>query len=253
MQACLYGGTAATALAFIGEAKEFLAQIDRALHREDADVFAPVVGPLSSSVVAVWMRDFDVLHSYCATLETLGRQLDIDMVVGWSEIYGGWAQAMSGDAQSGVERTSRGVAKHVAVNQRLGMNHSLGLLAEAQAAAGRTNDALLTVADALQLRDLAVQRHHTCELLRIRAVLHDKAGEHDLARADFDQALGMASDMGAALLELRTAVGMAGLLFRCGDRTEAHRLLAPILQRHHEDSWDIRVGRQLLDSLTAEP
>ena len=149
---------------------------------------------------------------------------------------------------------SRGVAKHVAANQRLGLNHSLGLLAEAQAAAGRTNRrSSATVADALQLRDLAFQRQHTCELLRIRAVLHDAMGKEELARDDFIQALGMASDMGAAPLELRTAVGMAESLFRRGERTEAHRLLAPILERHHEDSWDIRMGRELLDSLTAEP
>jgi class 3 adenylate cyclase len=253
IQACLYGGAAATALAFIGEAKGFLAEIDRALHRSDADVLAPVLAPLSSSVIAVWMRDFQVVHQACDELETIGRQLASDILIGWSEIYGGWAQAMAGDAQSGVERTSRGVAKHVAVNQRLGMNHSLGLLAEAQAAAGRTSDALATVADALQLHDLAVQRQHTCELLRIRAVLHDILGEEDLARDDFIQALGMASDIGAALLELRTAVGMAESLFRRGERTEAHRLLAQILERHHEDSWDIRIGQELLDSLTAEP
>ena len=167
IQACLYGGVAAAALAFIGEAKDYLAEIDRALHRSDADVLAPVLAPLSSSVIAVWMRDFDVVHRTCDELETIGRQLDSDILIGWSEIYGGWAQAMVGDAQSGVERTSRGVAKHVAANQRLGLNHSLGLLAEAQAAAGRTNDAFATVADALQLRDLAFQRQHTCELLRI--------------------------------------------------------------------------------------
>ena len=253
IQACLYGGVAAAALAFIGEAKDYLAEIDRALHRSDADVLAPVLAPLSSSVIAVWMRDFDVVHRTCDELETIGRQLDSDILIGWSEIYGGWAQAMVGDAQSGVERTSRGVAKHVAANQRLGLNHSLGLLAEAQAAAGRTHDALATVADALQLRDLAFQRQHTCELLRIRAVLHDAMGKEELARDDFTQALGMASDMGAGLLELRTAVGMAESLSRRGERTEAHRRLTPILERHHEDSWDIRIGRELLNSLTAEP
>ena len=253
IQACLYGGVAAAALAFIGEANTYLAEIDRALHRSDADVLAPVLAPLSSSVIAVWMRDFEVVHRTCDELETIGRQLNSDILIGWSEIYGGWAQAMVGDAQSGVERTSRGVVKHVAANQRLGLNHSLGLLAEAQAAAGRTNDALATVEDALQLRDLAFQRQHTCELLRIRAVLHDIMGKEKLARDDFNQALGMASDMGAALLELRTAVGMAQSLFRRGERSEAHRLLAPILESHHEDSWDTRIGRELLDSLVAEP
>jgi class 3 adenylate cyclase len=253
IQACLYGGAAAATLALIGEAKSFLAEIDRALHRRDTDFLASILAPLSSSVIAVWMRDFQVVQRACDELDPIGRQLDSDILIGWSEIYGGWAQAMVGDAQSGVERTSLGVAKHVAVNQRLGLNHSLGLLAEAQAAAGRTNDALATVADALQLRDLAFQRQHTCELLRIRAALHDSIGMEELARDDFIAALGMASEMGAALLELRTAVGMAKSLFRRGKGTEAHGLLAPILERHHEDSWDIRVGRALLDSLTAGP
>jgi class 3 adenylate cyclase/tetratricopeptide (TPR) repeat protein len=253
IQACLYGGTAAAVLGLIGEAKTFLAQIDRALHRSDADVLAPVLAPLSSLVIALWMRDFNVVHRASDDLEAVGRQFDSEILIGWSEVYGGWAQAMTADPEIGVKRLSRGVAKHVAANQRLGMNHSLGLLAEAQAAAGRPNDALATVADALQLRDLAMQRQHTCELLRIRAVLHDTMRKDELARDDFMQALGIASDMGAALLELRTAVGMAEAMFRRGQRAEAHRLLAPILERHHEDSWDIRVGRELLNALAAEP
>jgi class 3 adenylate cyclase len=253
VQACLYGGVAAAGLALIGEAKGCLAEIDRALRRSDADFLARVLAVLSSSVIAVWMRDFAVVQRSCDELETIGNQLDSAILIGWSEMYGGWAQAMTGDAQAGVERTSRGVAKHIAVNQRLGLNHSFGLLAEAQAVAGRPEDGLATVADALQMRDLAMQRQHTCELLRIRAVLHDMVGKEDLARDDFAAALDMAVDMGAALLELRTAVGLSELLFRHGERTEAHRLLAPILERHHEDSWDIRIGRELLDLLTAEP
>jgi hypothetical protein len=253
IQACLYGGTSAAVLGLIGDAKTFLAEINRAQHRGDADALAPVLAPLSSLVIALWMRDFPVVHRASDELEAVARQLDSEILIAWSEIYGGWALAMTADPRMGVERTSCGVAKHVAANQRLGMNHSLGLLAEAQAAAGRTNDALATIADALQLRDLAMQRQHTCELLRIRAVLHDAVGEEELARDDFMQALGMATDMGAALLELRTAVSMAASLSRRDERTKAHRVLAPILERHHEDSWDVRIGRKLLDSLMAEP
>jgi hypothetical protein len=138
----------------------------------------------------------------------------------------------------------------VSARQRLGLNHSLALLAESQLMAGRLDDALATVADALLLPDQNVQIQHTCELLRLRAELRAATGD-DMARADFRAALDMATDMGAGLIELRVGAAMARFLADRGDLAEGRRLLVTIMDRYDVDSFDGRKARTMLAELDA--
>ena len=248
VQAALYGGTAAAVLALIDRAQRFLAEIVSARNRADADPVTQMLAPLSSSVVAVWIRDFDLVRECCEQLQAVGTQFGIDIIVGWAEIYGGWADAMVGDV-AGVERISTGLAKHVAARQRLGLDHSLGLLAESQLMCGRLEDAIATVADALLLPPVSVQHQHTCELLRLSAELRAVSGDDDMARSHFRQAFDMAVNMGAGILELRAGAAMARYLGGRGDLREGRELLAPIVDRHDVDSFDGRNARAILAEL----
>jgi len=171
----------------------------------------------------------------------------IDLLVGWGEIYGGWADALTGDATAGVSRTSRGLAKHIAASQRLGLNHSLGLLAEAQLKAGMLEEASSTVADALLLRDGEVQTQHMCELYRIRAGLHVARGELDEAQADLAEAVAIAASVDAGLLALRSTTEMAKLHLRSSRRDEARDLLVPMCDRFDGLEAEVSVGLTRVD------
>ncbi len=232
----------------IDRTHQFLQEINSAEHRPDADPIAQMLARISSAVLNVWLRDFDMVRASSDELEEVGTRFGIDIIVGWGQIYGGWAEAMVGDA-AGVERISAGLAKHVAVRQRLGLNHSLGLLAESQLIAGRVSDALATVADALLLPDQNLQIQHTCELLRLRAELRALCGEDETARADFQDALDTASGMGAGLLELRVGAALARFLGSRGAPLEGRNVLAPIVRRHDVDSFDGRKARAILAEL----
>jgi hypothetical protein len=132
LQASLYGGVAAAALGNVSRAQRCLEQIEWARHRDEVGALGEILGPLSSAVISVWLRDFEAVRTLSLELEETGTRFGVDLLVGWGEIYGGWADALTGDAPTGVSRTSSGLAKHVAASQRLGLNHSLALLAEAQ-------------------------------------------------------------------------------------------------------------------------
>ena len=155
---------------------------------------------------------------------------------------------MVGNA-AGVDQVSAGLAKHVAVRQRLGLDHSLGLLAESQLMSGRVDEALATVADALLFPDQNMQIQHTCELHRLRGELRALSGDDERARADFEDALQMATDIGAGLLELRVGAALARFLGARGDPTEARGLLAPIVDGHDIDTFDGRNARAVLSEL----
>jgi class 3 adenylate cyclase len=251
IQAALYGGAAAALLARLDDAHRLVALMESAEHHPDADPLAQVLAPLSSSVVNVWLRDSAAVRAQCERLEAIGLQFGADILVGWAQIYGGWAEAMAGDP-GGVARTSSGLAKHVAARQRLGLNHSLGLLAESQLLSGHLHDALATVADALLLPGLDIQIQHTCELLRLRAQLRAMTGDHDGAISDFEASLAVATDMGAALLQLRVGAAWARLLDSRGDSIGGCAVLAPILARHSEgECLDMREARRLLAELAS--
>jgi class 3 adenylate cyclase/tetratricopeptide (TPR) repeat protein len=248
VQAALYGGAAAAVLGLTDRARRFLDQIVSALQRSDADPIAQILGSVSRSVVSVWLRDFDTVRASCDELQSVGTQFGIDIIVGWAEIYGGWAGSMIGDA-TGVDRISAGLAKHVAARQRLGLDHSLGLLAESQLMAGRFDDAFATVADALLLPDQNMQIQHTCELHRLRAELHASTGEYEAARKDFGDALDMATEMGAGLLELRVGAALARFCGTRGKPLEGRALLGSIVARHDVDSFDGQNARAILSDL----
>jgi hypothetical protein len=105
------------------------------------------------------------------------------------------------------------------------------------------------VADALQLPDQNMQIQHTCELHRLRGELHALSGEEERARADFEDALRMATDISAGLLELRVGAALARLMGASGNLTEARALLAPIVDGHDIDTFDGRNARAVLSDL----
>ena len=242
LQASLYGGAAAAALGTVSRARRYLGQIEWARHLQEADALGDILGPVSSTVIRVWLRDFEAVRTLSWELEETGTRFGIDLLIGWGEIYGGWADALTGDGAAGVSRTSRGLAKHIAASQRLGLNHSLGLLAEAQLKAGMLEEAASTVADALLLRDGEVQTQHMCELYRIRAGLHVARGELDEAQADLAEAIAIAAGADAGLLELRSATEMAKLHLRGLRREEARDLMVPMCDRFDGLEAEVSVG-----------
>ena len=75
LQASLYGGAAAAALGTVSRAQRYLGQIEWARHLEEADALGDILGPLSSAVISVWLRDFEAVRTLSSELEETGTAL----------------------------------------------------------------------------------------------------------------------------------------------------------------------------------
>ena len=143
----------------------------------------------------------------------------------------------------------QGIAAMLEVRSHLGVRLWLGALAEAQAGAGAVSDALATVEQALQTNpnELVFQPY----LLTVRGSLRHAQGQTERAAGDFHEAIALAQQMGAKMLELRATMSLARLLAQQGQREESRTMLVKIYGWFTEgfDTADLREAKALLEEL----
>ncbi|MDX2169992.1 MAG: adenylate/guanylate cyclase domain-containing protein [Deltaproteobacteria bacterium] len=245
-QPLLYSGIA---LALTGHADQARQRAARVLALKDA----PAMGPfalVANLVIHAWLRDIETVRELEEQLRRETEQFQVPLFSAWGLLYGGWARALQGSGAAGIEAVRRGLAEHVDSGQRLGFTQYLGLLAEAQLAAGAIADGLLTIEEALGSR-VSEERWHQAELLRLRAALLAARGDQasDVAAA-YREAIATAQRDGTRLLERRAAIALARLLAAGGQRDEARALLAP-LQASFSEGFDTSDHRDAAAVLAA--
>src|SRR5262249_47492289 len=139
-----------------------------------------------------------------------------------------------------------------------GARHStplfLTLLAEALALAGKIEEGLAILDDALAKAAVSGARGWNAEIHRLCGELTGRLPHPDPAKAEdsFRTALAIAREQGTRGYELRTATSLARLWREHGQRGEARELLAPVYGSFTEgfDTADLKEAKQLLDELT---
>jgi predicted ATPase len=202
------------------------------------------------------------------------------------EIMMGWARATQGEADEGFAAMRQGLAafRNLEIEQRRASY--LVLMAEALCLAGRPEEALRALDEAVETIDITSERFHEAELYRIKGEALMNCGlriadcelkepsrltdaqpiEHDLsnlrsaipnpqseAEACFQKAIEVARRQSAKAFELRAAMGLAKLWDRQGRRQEARDLLAEVYGGFTEgfSTDDLTDARALLDELDA--
>jgi tetratricopeptide (TPR) repeat protein len=163
----------------------------------------------------------------------------------------GWARAKLGNASDGVSLIRQGLADLTESNFRSLATDALTCLAEAQALDGMTDDALITIEEALHVNSQEVLGRP--EALRIRGELRQKVGQAEASETDFRDAIALAQKMKAKMLELRAATSLARLLRDTDHRNEARAMLAEIYSWFTEgfDTADLKDAKALLEELGA--
>ncbi len=167
----------------------------------------------------------------------------------------GWCHLQEGDIAPGIERLEEGIAKFRATGALTTMPAAQVLLAEALGAAGRAEDGLRVVDEALAYIGESGERDSEAELHRIRGILHLASGAEDSAAAEasFEKALEIAREQKARAWELRAATALARL-YHDSERTEEGReLLGPLYAWFKEglETADLRAARAQLELLAA--
>jgi tetratricopeptide (TPR) repeat protein len=168
--------------------------------------------------------------------------------VAMGHIVRGWAIAAQGDPEAGAAELLSGLEAARGTGARMDEPHYLAMLADVHRRAGRLDEGLAAVADALEIVRRERSRFYAPELLRLRGALLAAGGEESDAEASLEEALGLARELGARALELRTATSLAHLWRRRGAEDRGRRLLAPLYSSFDEghETPDLRAAAALL-------
>jgi predicted ATPase len=126
----------------------------------------------------------------------------------------------------------------------------LGLRADVQRKAGRGEEALHLLAEAIDRAERTGECYFEAELHRLKG---EALQQTDSAQAEdcFREAIAVAQGQQAKSLELRAAMSLARLWADQGKRAEARDLLAPVYGWFNEgfDTADLKEAKALLDEL----
>ena len=225
--ACGFAGFSAALLVRTEETRqlgdEMLASVDEA--------GAP--GQVPHALIAAltpltWGRDFTQVVAVADRLLIASRQANIAIFAAVAELFGGWARALLEPAGEGMTMLRTAIDVHVRLGQRLGLGQFLGMLAQAQLAAGQVDEALASIEQGLQSRGEQVWIDTLLHNLRALALeaAHASPAKVEAAHREAARA---GNDRSSPLLRLRATRDLAAFLAARGRASEAAALLVNAL------------------------
>jgi TOMM system kinase/cyclase fusion protein len=126
------------------------------------------------------------------------------------------------------------------------------MLAEVELETGRKQVALDIVEELIQWGRSAGELYDMAELLRVKSLCLRAKGEPDAAEAVLREAISLAREQGAKMLELKAATVLGEMLGERGRPAEAREMLAPLVRWFTEglDTLDLIRAQQLLGRLS---
>jgi predicted ATPase len=184
---------------------------------------------------------------------TKAEEIGFLSVVGNARIVKSWALAEPGEADDAVALINEGNAALSAARVEVWLTHNLATLAEACATAGRLDEGLKAIDEALHLSQQSGECFWEAEIYRVRGelLLKQKESNRDEAQTSFERAIQIARAQTAKSLELRATTSLARLLRDTKRRHETGAMLAGIYGWFTEgfDTTDLKDAKALLDEL----
>ena len=172
-----------------------------------------------------------------------------------ARMMSGWALAMRGQPDTGVESLREGLASYLATGTRQQHTYLLALLSEALDKAGRVSEGLEALAEAIKVAAQSGERYFESELHRLRGelLLKSEAASPSEVETSFHKALSVAREQNAKWFELRAAMSLARLWKQQGKPVEARETLAETYGWFTEgfDTADLQNAKALLEELKA--
>jgi predicted ATPase len=208
-----------------------------------------------AGVAAFFARDVATACAYGNDCVAVTSEHGFALWAARGRMLQGWAGAQRGEATTGIARIREGLAASEATGSRSTIPFYLTLLAEALALAGKVEEALATLDDALAKAAVSGEKGWSAEIHRLRGELTSRLPHPDPAKAEdsFRTALAIAREQGTRGYELRAATSLARLWAEQGRRAEARDLLAPVYGWFTEgfDTPDLKEAKALLEELAA--
>jgi predicted ATPase/DNA-binding winged helix-turn-helix (wHTH) protein len=251
-------------LSYASAALWLLGYPDRALKRKDESLRLAhkLAHPLMLAQAELWesiLRQFrqegELLLS--TTNSAIGRSTEYGLSnwLNWSGALQGWARAILGRPEEGIDQISKSRAALEEKGARVWRPYFLCLLAEGYVRANRIEDGLIALADAFTTADEHGEREHQAEIDRLKGelLLAGKRSNAGDAQRCFERAIQVAQKQNARSFELRATIGLARVLMKKGQLQLARAKLTAIYHWFTEgfDTIDLMEARALLDQLEA--
>jgi class 3 adenylate cyclase len=155
-----------------------------------------------------------------------------------ARVFRGWAEALGGDVEAGIEDMEAALESYYLTESRLDTTMFNLMMAEAQLKAGRPEEALSNISNGLKIAQECDEHAQESELYRLRGEIQLMRGETVMGEASLRRAIEIAQGQQAKMFELRAALALARSLRDIGRIEEVTLLLQPL------DEW-FQEGRNL--------
>jgi len=205
---------------------------------------------LAALPIAFFSGDLDTLAAYLEQLRFIHRQGPPGMSIHIERFFAAALKDLRGDS-SAVTDLQAATRSMVESNYLIRMGMWFGVLADALARKGKIEEASDAIAVAIQYQVRQSERWCRPELLRIKASILRRAGQHSTSESTLNEALEEAHAIGALSFELRVANDLAAHYLDLDRRDDAVHLLLPIFRRFTEGfgTKDLVVASQLLNRM----
>jgi class 3 adenylate cyclase/predicted ATPase len=239
----------------------YLGYPDRALEamREALSIAAELTHPWAlvminafAALLRAYRREPHLVQQPAESVLKLAREHELAFFVGHATVLRGWARVQQGEGEEAIADIRRGIAAYRATGAELESSYWLALLAEACATGDAVEEGLAALTEALDLVASTGVRFYHAELFRLKGEMLLKRAEPKQAQASFREAIRVASNQHAKLLELRAATSLARLWRNQGKPQQARELLAPVYGWFTEgfDTRDLKEAKTLLEELS---
>ena len=252
----------AMALSFLATTLFLLGYPDQAeaRHREAVD-YARTLGHSHSLGLVLshscefhcFAHNWESLRTQAHALVSLSTEQGFPYYLAVGTLYCGSALAELGELRDGLTAYDRGFAARRATGARSRVPLFLGLRARTHQKAGRPQDALCSLVQALDWVEGTGEHLYEAELHRLKGEVLSSPPECDRLEAEacFQRAIEVARKQGAKVWELRAATSLARLWAKRGERRKGRDLLAPVYGWFTEgfDTRDLQDAKALLDEM----
>ena len=175
-----------------------------------------------------------------------------ELGLAWAKASQGWALAVNGQ-EEGVERLISGLSASRATGAGLNETATLALLAEIYLRKRRFGEGLATIEDALKIALTHGELFWQAELFRLKGELLLDQSDQLVSTAEqcFGEALEIARNQHAKMLELRAATSLAKLWQKRSQLDDAKRVLKSVYSGFTEglETADLIEAKKVLDQL----
>lgn len=183
----------------------------------------------TASWVYSMLRDVPTTLRLTEEAIQLSTKYSFEVPLAWATSFQGWALAEQG-RENGIERLVEGLSAAQRAKASLNHTYTLALLAENHLRNRQLADGILAIQ---QAQELAATQGELCwqaELFRLKGELLLAQSDQSIGAAEqcFSEALTIAQNQHAKMLELRAAVSMAKLLRKQGKSDTARGILASV-------------------------